>query len=150
MSGSDSGETHARASPPPSPGSPFSRPVRRVTVVGGTHGNECEFLGCVQANVHEFSSNLIAPHHEQDTGVWCIKAIERQREIYHNQGETRVNDDNVNIFEEFPSLAIDTLLGNPVAFSMVRHTGNPFFCVFVFFLLTLFLPPILLSRTNAS
>ena len=100
--------------PSPDPGSPsFTRPIRRVTVVGGTHGNEY-------------------------TGVWCIKAIERQREEAHRcrtaensaaadadadaaddgGGEGGRRDDHRigNVFEKFPSLEIDTLLGNPVAY----------------------------------
>eukprot|EP00578_Thalassiosira_sp_NH16_P026048 CAMPEP_0181094328 /NCGR_PEP_ID=MMETSP1071-20121207/9936_1 /TAXON_ID=35127 /ORGANISM="Thalassiosira sp., Strain NH16" /LENGTH=573 /DNA_ID=CAMNT_0023176653 /DNA_START=25 /DNA_END=1746 /DNA_ORIENTATION=+ len=95
----DNTRKHARA--PPSPAvSPFSRPVRRVAVVGGTHGNEY-------------------------TGVWCIKAIERQREIHEaatrQQRTSAANDDDdddgiVNIFERFPSLEIETLLANPVAY----------------------------------
>mmetsp|Transcript_32520 Transcript_32520/g.60119 ORF Transcript_32520/g.60119 Transcript_32520/m.60119 type:complete len:560 (-) Transcript_32520:1522-3201(-) len=85
---------------PPAPTiSPFSRPVKKVVVVGGTHGNEY-------------------------TGVWCIKAIENQRETFNNKsasGDDATSDksngeDNINVFERFPSLDIDTLLGNPVAF----------------------------------
>jgi hypothetical protein len=54
--------------------------IKTVTVVGGTHGNEY-------------------------TGVWCIKAIERQRELYNNnnrrslvEGEGIIT--NVDIHEE--------------------------------------------------
>lgn len=89
----------------------FARPIEKVTVVGGTHGNEY-------------------------TGIWIIKSIDKQREIYL-QAQTLSNDqtsdastmdttDNnkqdgeknavVNVFEKFPSLEIDTLLANPVAY----------------------------------
>ncbi|KAL3781534.1 hypothetical protein ACHAW5_005431 [Stephanodiscus triporus] len=122
------------AGPSPDPtemSSPFMRPVRRVTVVGGTHGNEY-------------------------TGVWCIKAIERQREIANarrgrGRGRTiddddegdefgegrriRAHDDDddndyderkrrsstVNVFENYPSMEISTLLGNPVAYMQNRR-----------------------------
>jgi succinylglutamate desuccinylase len=95
--------------PSPDPGSSsFTRPIGRVTVVGGTHGNEY-------------------------TGVWCIKAIERQRKAAHHRrtyghdsaadggsgggggGGRRRDDDRINVFVDFPTLEIDTLLGNPVA-----------------------------------
>lgn len=89
----------------------FTRPIEKVTVVGGTHGNEY-------------------------TGIWIIKSIDKQREIYL-QAETLSNDqtsdasimdmtndkkqeveDNavINVYEKFPSLEIDTLLANPVAY----------------------------------
>ncbi len=78
------------------------RPIKKVTVVGGTHGNEY-------------------------TGIWVIKSIDKQREIYQqNQGFPHDNsadastmdtmDNTRNIFERFPSLEIDTLLANPVAY----------------------------------
>ena len=99
----DGMRTSITRAPSPDPGSPsFTRPVRRVTVVGGTHGNEY-------------------------TGVWCIKAIEGQREVHRRrtaensandgggEGGRRV-DDRINVFEKFQSLEIDTLLGNPVAY----------------------------------
>jgi len=81
--------------PPPEPKiSPFTRPIKKVTIVGGTHGNEY-------------------------TGVWCIKVIEKQRESYNNKrnnGDAGSNkNNNLNVFEEFTSFDIDTLLGNPVA-----------------------------------
>jgi len=50
-------------------------PVRRVVVVGGTHGNEY-------------------------TGVWCIKALELQKE---------------ELRDRYPSMEIETLLANPQA-----------------------------------
>lgn len=53
----------------------FSPAVRRVIVVGGTHGNEY-------------------------TGVWCIKALNEQQEQYKRK---------------YPTLHIETLLGNPQA-----------------------------------
>ncbi|KAL7550126.1 hypothetical protein ACHAWF_013369 [Thalassiosira exigua] len=75
-------------------GEAMSRPVRKVVVVGGTHGNEY-------------------------TGVWCIKAIERQREMHrdNNLGSGMNDRDNIvlNVFKRFPSLIIGTLLANPVA-----------------------------------
>ena len=84
---------------PPTPTiSPFSRPVKKVAVVGGTHGNEY-------------------------TGVWCIKVIEKQRELY-NDNKSPGGDEgtgssgstgSINVFEQFPTLEIDTLLANPVA-----------------------------------
>lgn len=101
-----SGEKQYAHAPPAPAVSPFSRPVKTVAVVGGTHGNEY-------------------------TGVWCIKVIERQREIYNNGGGKTAkekNDDDaingvdvddegsVNVFERFPSLDISTLLANPVAY----------------------------------
>jgi succinylglutamate desuccinylase len=49
--------------------------IKRVVVVGGTHGNEY-------------------------TGVWCIKAIDRNLHMYE---------------QKFPSLKISTLLANPEA-----------------------------------
>ena len=91
---------------PPTP-SPmlFTRPINKVTVVGGTHGNEY-------------------------TGIWVIKSIDKQREIYRQQmndnnvgdasvvvdNQPSVNDHTVNIFEQYPSLEIETLLANPVAY----------------------------------
>lgn len=88
-----SGEAkHYTQAPPPPAVSPFSRPARSVAVVGGTHGNEY-------------------------TGVWCIKAIERQREILEQNAAAEVDgDENINVFERFPSLDISTLLANPVAY----------------------------------
>jgi len=50
-------------------------PIHRVVVVGGTHGNEY-------------------------TGVWCVKAMEQQKDIFA---------------ANFPSLQISTLIGNPRA-----------------------------------
>ena len=91
---------------PPTPSSIlFTRPINKVTVVGGTHGNEY-------------------------TGIWVIKSIDKQREIYrqtmndNNEGDASVvvdnqpsvNDHTVNIFEQYPSLEIETLLANPVAY----------------------------------
>lgn len=74
--------------PDPNGSSPFHRPIGKVTVVGGTHGNEY-------------------------TGVWCIQAIERQRQM---STIDRATGSGSNIFNEYPSLEINTLLGNPVAF----------------------------------
>ena len=91
---------------PPTPSSIlFTRPINKVTVVGGTHGNEY-------------------------TGIWVIKSIDKQREIYRQQmngnnvgdasivgdNQPSVNDHTVNIFEQYPSLEIETLLANPVAY----------------------------------
>ena len=92
---------------PPAPAtSPFARPIKKVAVVGGTHGNEY-------------------------TGIWCIKAIEKQREEHFkdkltngdkkepssgSDSKTNGEENNkINVFEEFPTLDIDTLLANPVA-----------------------------------
>lgn len=80
--------------------SPFAIPVKKVTIAGGTHGNEY-------------------------TGVWCIKSIEKQRENHENNSnkdDTTTNGASngekipINIFQKYPSLNIDTLLANPMAF----------------------------------
>jgi len=97
-------------------------PIETVTIVGGTHGNEY-------------------------TGVWCIRAIERQRESYRDNrrlveegiviqnnndimdedlvGKTVVNgnDNNMqkNVFEMYPTIRIETLLGNPMAHMQNRR-----------------------------
>jgi succinylglutamate desuccinylase len=75
--------------------SPFAVPVKKVTIAGGTHGNEY-------------------------TGVWCIKAIEKQRESLMNECDDDTNskgDKNpINVFKDYPSLDIDTLLANPMAY----------------------------------
>jgi succinylglutamate desuccinylase len=76
--------------------SPFAVPVKKVTIAGGTHGNEY-------------------------TGVWCIKAIEKQRENYKDEreatnGASNVGNNPINIFRKYPSLEIDTLLANPMAY----------------------------------
>ncbi|KAL9178354.1 hypothetical protein ACHAXT_000001 [Thalassiosira profunda] len=89
-----SDKRHSQA-PPELDVSPFARPCKKVTVVGGTHGNEY-------------------------TGVWCIKTIEKQREMHKeklakDKGGRSGDEDNVNVFERFPSLDIDTLLANPLA-----------------------------------
>lgn len=75
--------------------SPFARPTKKIAIVGGTHGNEY-------------------------TGVWCIKSIEKQRELY-NQSEAsgdgnNNNNNSNNIFGQYPSLDLHTLLANPVAY----------------------------------
>lgn len=89
MSGNKEGYTKA---PTPSSISPFNRPIKKVTIVGGTHGNEY-------------------------TGVWCIKVIEKQREIYNEkQQETASEEEEENVFAKYTSFDIDTLLANPVAF----------------------------------
>ena len=61
-----------------------SSSIKRVVVVGGTHGNEY-------------------------TGVWCVKAIERQRQ--HHEKEKTCDP----FTENFPSLNISTLLANSEA-----------------------------------
>jgi len=76
--------------------SPFAVPVKKVTIAGGTHGNEY-------------------------TGVWCIKSIEKQRESLTNdcdEDNTNSGDDRnpINVFKDYPSLDIDTLLANPMAY----------------------------------
>ena len=79
--------TYTRAPPLASVG-PFTKsPVKKVVIVGGTHGNEY-------------------------TGVWCIKSLERQRQLMEEKSSANVQ----NIFSDFPSLDIDTLLANPVAY----------------------------------
>ncbi|KAL7469941.1 hypothetical protein ACHAXS_010179 [Conticribra weissflogii] len=74
--------------------SPFARPVKKVVVVGGTHGNEY-------------------------TGVWCIKSIEKQRESFESSSSSKSSEADrqkpINVFASFPSLHVDTLLANPVA-----------------------------------
>ena len=76
----------------------FSTPVKTVTISGGTHGNEY-------------------------TGIWCIKAIEKQRELFNANAEaTNAPDAKViNVFKEYPSLSIDTLLANPKAYMANRR-----------------------------
>jgi len=76
--------------------SPFAVPVKKVTIAGGTHGNEY-------------------------TGVWCIKAIEKQRESHKDDceatnGASNGDSNEVNIFRKYPSLEINTLLANPMAY----------------------------------
>mmetsp|Transcript_3589 Transcript_3589/g.5879 ORF Transcript_3589/g.5879 Transcript_3589/m.5879 type:complete len:518 (+) Transcript_3589:218-1771(+) len=70
--------------------SPFNRPITKVAVVGGTHGNEY-------------------------TGVWCIKAIEHQRQQLNKNNKSK-SSAAVNVFEQFPTLDIQTLLANPRAY----------------------------------
>ena len=75
----------------------ISTPVKKVTISGGTHGNEY-------------------------TGIWCIKAIEKQRELLNNESETVDTDiKRINIFKEYPSLSIETLLANPKAYMANRR-----------------------------
>mmetsp|Transcript_16469 Transcript_16469/g.24906 ORF Transcript_16469/g.24906 Transcript_16469/m.24906 type:complete len:403 (+) Transcript_16469:179-1387(+) len=76
----------------------FSTPVKTVTISGGTHGNEY-------------------------TGIWCIKSIEKQRELFNaNTEATNAPDAKViNVFKEYPSLSIDTLLANPKAYMANRR-----------------------------
>jgi len=83
---------HASAS------SPFRTPVKTVTIIGGTHGNEY-------------------------TGIWCIKAIEKQRELFNDKSEAKnpPNAKVINVFKEYPSLSIDTLLANPKAYLANRR-----------------------------
>ena len=78
--------------------SPFSTLVKTVTISGGTHGNEY-------------------------TGIWCIKAIEKQRELFNDKSEAKHGPDNkvINVFKEYPSLSIDTLLANPKAYMANRR-----------------------------
>ena len=88
-------KTYPRA--PVATNSPFAVPVKKVTIAGGTHGNEY-------------------------TGVWCIKAIEKQRESLNedeyeaNNGASNNDDNQINIFRNFSSLDIETLLANPMAY----------------------------------
>jgi len=77
----------------------FSTPVKTVTISGGTHGNEY-------------------------TGIWCIKAIEKQREqLLTAKAEASIAPDNkiINVFREYPSLSINTLLANPKAYMANRR-----------------------------
>mmetsp|Transcript_15779 Transcript_15779/g.25915 ORF Transcript_15779/g.25915 Transcript_15779/m.25915 type:complete len:526 (-) Transcript_15779:121-1698(-) len=96
----DATTTVARKTYPRAPAftnSPFATQVKKVTIAGGTHGNEY-------------------------TGVWCIKAIEKQRESLAGECDEATNgasqDDRnpINIFQRYPSLDIDTLLANPMAY----------------------------------
>jgi len=94
----DAATTVSRKTYPRAPvftNSPFAVPVKKVTIAGGTHGNEY-------------------------TGVWCIKAIEKQRESLMNECDDDTNskgDKNpINVFKDYPSLDIDTLLANPMAY----------------------------------
>jgi len=61
--------------------SPSDASIKSVTISGGTHGNEY-------------------------TGIWIIKAIEKQRELFASQ---------------YPNLDIYTLLANPKAFIANRR-----------------------------
>ncbi len=100
-SGDDDATTTVTKTYPRAPGftnSPFAVPVKKVTIAGGTHGNEY-------------------------TGVWCIKAIEKQRESLADENEetasggaSRGDGNPINIFTRYPSLDIDTLLANPMAY----------------------------------
>ena len=79
----------------------FSTPIKTVTISGGTHGNEY-------------------------TGIWCIKAIEKQRELLSAKAEDEASknaSDNkvINVFKEYPSLSIKTLLANPKAYMANRR-----------------------------
>jgi aspartoacylase len=78
--------------------SPFSTPVKTVSIIGGTHGNEY-------------------------TGIWCIKAIEKQRELFNEKSEAKHSPDTkvINVFKEYPTLSIDTLLANPKAYLANRR-----------------------------
>mmetsp|Transcript_14800 Transcript_14800/g.32244 ORF Transcript_14800/g.32244 Transcript_14800/m.32244 type:complete len:411 (+) Transcript_14800:188-1420(+) len=73
----------------------FGAPINKVTIVGGTHGNEY-------------------------TGIWCIKSIEKQRDL-HNRGIQSSDARVINPFREYPSLTINTLLSNPKAFMANRR-----------------------------
>lgn len=70
-------------------------PVKTVTISGGTHGNEY-------------------------TGIWCIKAIEKQREMFNAKAEAP-NASVINVFKDYPSLSIKTLLANPKAYMANRR-----------------------------
>jgi len=61
--------------------SPSDASIKSVTISGGTHGNEY-------------------------TGIWVIKAIEKQRELFASQ---------------YPSLSLNTLLANPKAYIANRR-----------------------------
>eukprot|EP00956_Cyclotella_meneghiniana_P003901 scaffold4707_cov77-Cyclotella_meneghiniana.AAC.6 len=82
-----SGRSNYKRAPPLATVSPFSRPIKKIVIVGGTHGNEY-------------------------TGVWCIKSIEKQRDLINKKAD----NSTPNIFNDFPSLDIATLLANPVAY----------------------------------
>mmetsp|Transcript_9500 Transcript_9500/g.14670 ORF Transcript_9500/g.14670 Transcript_9500/m.14670 type:complete len:387 (+) Transcript_9500:111-1271(+) len=60
----------------------------RVTIVGGTHGNEY-------------------------TGVWCIKSLDRR--LSSSESTSTNNNNNNNPKKLYPHLEISTLLGNPQA-----------------------------------
>ena len=75
--------------------SPPNANIKTVTISGGTHGNEY-------------------------TGIWCIKAIEKQRQLY-NDGLNIEDVDRINVFKEYPSLNIKTLLANPKAYIANRR-----------------------------
>lgn len=76
----------------------FSTPVKSVTISGGTHGNEY-------------------------TGIWCIKAIEKQRELLTAKADASNASGNkvINVFRDYPSLSIKTLLANPKAYMANRR-----------------------------
>ena len=76
--------------------SSFLSPIKTVTISGGTHGNEY-------------------------TGIWCIKVIEKQRESYNDGSKIIPSDDKINVFKEYPSLSISTLLANPKAYMANRR-----------------------------
>ena len=71
--------------------SEFSAPIHKVTIVGGTHGNEY-------------------------TGIWCVKMIERQRELYSSGTSIDDAEKPINPFEMYPSLTINTLIANTKAY----------------------------------
>ena len=70
--------------------------LKTVTISGGTHGNEY-------------------------TGIWCIKAIEKQRELHNDASKNNISTEKINVFKEYPSLSINTLLANPKAFMANRR-----------------------------
>lgn len=77
--------------------SPLTIPIKTVTIAGGTHGNEY-------------------------TGIWCIKAIEKQRDIYTDGSKiNNADSDMINVFKHYPSLSIKTLLANPKAYMANRR-----------------------------
>lgn len=80
--------------------SPFSTPVKTVSIIGGTHGNEY-------------------------TGIWCIKAIEKQRELFNEKSEAKHSPDTkvINVFKEYPTLSIDTLLATICEPSQLGNWG---------------------------
>ena len=76
-----------------SPSSATSKNKMKVTVVGGTHGNEY-------------------------TGVWCIKSLDRQLAAAAAAASSSSSSSllsSSSIVQKCPNLKISTLLGNPIA-----------------------------------
>jgi aspartoacylase len=134
-----------------------NRPITKVTIVGGTHGNEYTGIWCINAIERQRQCTLYQQsneHHnlrhdhqdEEEEGrrkiTTTIKRMENNNnnnEQYHNYNDVSMNDSNssprqhdrdrvtsttINVFDEYPSLSIDTLLANPQAFIQNKRFIN--------------------------